>query len=221
MNWLDWLIIVVLSLSTLQGLRHGLLIGVAKIAGLLAGLVVAYSYYRPLTDFLSARWHLEEIMLPLIRPFLNFWQPAADVVSPLTVPGKLVSSDYITRLVACSILEALTFLVLLLATVWLVNVAGHILTRVADFSFLGPLNHLGGLFFGFLKGVLVVMVILTLMNLLPGDHLVTPGTAGTGGKAYGNSVLIPYFKPFISIINQALPGIIPRNIILPGQFNSI
>jgi membrane protein required for colicin V production len=221
MNWLDWLIIAVIALSTLQGLRHGLLVGVAKMAGLLAGLVVAYSYYRPVTDFLSAHWHLEKIMLPLTGPFLRFWQPVEDVVSPLAVPEKLMSGDYITKIVAYSVLEALTFLVLLLAAVWLVNAAGLILTRVADFSLLGPLNHLGGLIFGFLKGVLVVVIILALMNLFMGNYLITPGMAGLEGKAFKNSALLPYFKPFIDILNQTLAGIIPRNNILPGQVNSI
>lgn len=227
MNWLDWLIIAILAWSTFQGLRRGLLVSVAKMAGLLAGLAVAYSYYRPLADYLSIRWHLEELMLPLTGPLLKFWQPAADVINPLTVSGKQMSGDYVARLVAYSILEALTFLVLLMATVWLVNAGGRILTSFADFSLLGPLNHLGGLLFGLLKGLLFVMIILALLspfqqqNPFSSDRVVTPGTAAPQGKAFGESVLLPYFKPLINTLNKTFPGGMPGKNILPGPVNSI
>ncbi|OPX92045.1 MAG: Colicin V production protein [Pelotomaculum sp. PtaB.Bin013] len=227
MNWLDWLIIAVLAWSTFQGLRRGLLVSVAKMAGLLTGLVVAYSYYRPSTDYLSVRWHLEELMLPLTGPLLKFWQPAADVISPLALSGKQMSGDYVAGLIAYSILEALTFLALLTVTVWLVNAGGRILTSFADFSLLGPLNHLGGLLFGFLKGLLLVMIILALLSPFQqqspfsGDRVVTPGMAAPQGKAFGESALLTYFKPLINTFNKTFPGGTPGKNILPESFNSI
>lgn len=216
MNWLDWLIVMVILFSTLQGLRRGLLVGLAKITGLLAALFVAYTYYRPVANLMSERWQLENLVLSLVEPFLKYWQPAAEMVSPFAA-SEYLTGNYLPRLVSYSILEALTFLGLLLITVWLVNAAGVFLTKIADVSFLGPLNHLGGLLFGFIKGVLLVVVIFTVVNLLPGGHPFTPGTSFPTGNALANSVLLPYFKPLISIIEPFLPGIIPRYNIMPEQ----
>jgi len=227
MNWLDWLIVAILAWSACQGLRRGLFISVAKTVGLLAGLAAAYFYHRPLADYLSARWHLEELMFPLTGPLLKFWQPAADVVSPFAA-GKQLSGDYLTRLVAGTILEALTFLALLAATVWLVNAAGLILTNFAGFSLFGPLNRLGGLLFGFLKGLLFVLIILALLspfqqqNPFSGGYRSIPETAVPQGKAFRDSALITYFNPLINVLNKTLPGGMPGKNILPsGPANSI
>lgn len=220
MNWLDWLIVIIIGLSTLQGLRRGLLAGVAKMAGLFVALYVAYTYYRPVTSLLSERWHFEEILLPLAGPLFKFWQPV-EAFNPFNPSGNLTAGDYVARFIALSLLEVLTFIALLLVTVWLVNLAGMLFTRIADISFLGPLNHLGGLLFGFLKGVLLVTVIVAVMNLLPGDRLLAPGSTGRAGSTLENSMLLPYFRPLLNIIEQSLPGIIPHKIISPEQIDSI
>lgn len=229
MNWLDWLIIAVIALSALQGLRHGLVASVAKLAGILVGLGVAYTYYRPFAEYLSTQWNMGEKIMPLVEGLLKYL-PSINTVPPALSPEKLTStgmltanqnqlnpfSDYLTQIFATGVLEALSFLVLLLATVWVVNLAGRILTSIANIALMGPLNHLGGLVFGVAKGLLVVMIVLTLISPFqlpystPGVRSGVPSATLPRG-AFQDSRLLPYFEPLFKAINRPLPGFPPGN----------
>lgn len=217
MNWLDWLIIAVLGLSALQGLRYGLVASVAKLAGILIGLGVAFTYYRPFAEYLSSQWNMEEKILPLVEGLLKYL-PSINTVPPALSPGKLTSAgmltannqlnpfgDYLTKLFASGVLDALSFLALLLVTVWVVNLAGRILTSIANITLMGPLNHLGGLVFGAVNGLLVVMIVLTLISPFQLSYPTT-GTSLPRG-AFQDSKLLPYFVPLFNAINRPLPGI--------------
>lgn len=229
MNWLDWFIITVLALSAIQGLRYGLVASVAKLAGILAGLWVAYNYYRPFAEYLSAQWSMEEKLMPLVDGLLKYWLPSKNAVPPALPPGKLISAwapaanqlnplgETLGRMFSSMVLEALSFMILLLVTVWTVNLVGRLLTKVADITLMGPLNHLGGLFFGAAKGILVVMVVLTLMSpfqqpeLLPGGRSGIPDAPSLRANSFQDSKLLPYFEPLFRAINRPLPGVPPQD----------
>ncbi len=53
MSWLDIAIIVAIAISTLIGLRIGLIKIVFSLAGLIAGIILAGRYYLPLAEQLS------------------------------------------------------------------------------------------------------------------------------------------------------------------------
>lgn len=233
MNWLDWLILAILGFSAVQGLRYGLVGSVAKLAGILVGFGAAITYYRDLAAYLTVQWNLEEKILPLAEKLLDFWFPLKDPASQFLTTDKLVSTgaasagqlslygnyaDYAAGVLASTILNALCFLVLLLIVVWAVNMAGFILTRVAAMAFLGPFNRLGGFLFGACKGLVVVMILLTLMAPFQrldfpssGGGSETPGTTRPEGSAFSGSKLLPYFEPLFNAIDRPLPGPSPEN----------
>lgn len=227
MNWLDWLIVVIIVWSAWQGLRRGLLVSLARMAGLLAGLFVAYSQYRPLADYLSVRWNFENLLAPITKPLLKLYQPVVDIVSPFSGSGnQLPAEQQITSLLTYSILEIISFLVLLVLTAVLVGSAGRFLTDLIDFSFLSPLNSLGGLLFGFLKGVLIIVIAFALISPYQQgaffqDPAATPGITAPTGNAFKDSMLITYFQPFVDILKLKLPDDIPYKNILPGSGQSI
>ena len=227
MNWLDWLILAILAFSVAQGMRYGLVGSVAKLAGILVGFGVAITYYRDLAAYLTVQWNLEEKILPLAKKLLGFWFPLKSTATPSLAPDKIVSNggsaasqlypfsnyaDLAAGALASTILNALCFLALLLVAVWAVNLAGFILTRVAAIAFLGPFNRLGGLLFGAAKGLVVVMIVLTLMSpfqrldSLPGASSGTLGVTQSKVNAFSGSKLLPYFEPLFNAINRPLPG---------------
>jgi len=53
MNWLDIIIIVVIAISTLLGLRAGLIKAVLSLAGLIVGVILAGRYYVTLSEQLT------------------------------------------------------------------------------------------------------------------------------------------------------------------------
>lgn len=221
MNWLDWLIIAILALFTLQGLRYGLVASVAKLAGALVGIVVAYSYYHTLAEYMSSQWKLEEKLLPLAKSLLKFWSPSGNIPPTTLTYGNKPSAeilaasqleplgDYLVRMFAFGILEAVSFLILLLLTSWAVKLVGQIFTKIADFSFLGPVNHIGGLLFGLAEGLIIVMVILTLMSPFQKPEFQSgrpsvPGTTAPLATTFQGSKLLPYFEPLFNAINRPL-----------------
>jgi len=53
MNWLDFVIIVVIAITALIGLKIGLIKAVLSLAGLIVGVILARLYYVPLAEQLS------------------------------------------------------------------------------------------------------------------------------------------------------------------------
>lgn len=234
MNWLDWLIVAALACSAIQGLRSGLVSSVARLAGILLGFGIGITYYRDLSVYLNSQWHLEDKIMPLTGNILKYFFPAKLTSSaafyngPAASPGDLAAAqfnpysmlnsygEYLSRSFAAVILNVLCFLALIMITVWVVNLAGYILTKVADASFLGPLNHIGGLFFGGVKGIIMVMIFLTVISpfqqadLLPQKPSETPGGAPSNGAgAFSKSKFLPYFLPLFSAIDRPLQGLPP------------
>ncbi len=224
MNWLDWMIIIILVLSALGGLRSGLLKSVSGLAGMIIGLVVAFAYHRSFAAYLSTRWNAQDKLQPMLENFLKNWIPVNETLTLVSYPEGPVAAlpvasnplnplgDHLMGVFTSGILEVLCFLILLFATVWGASLAGSILTKIANVSFLGLPNHLGGLLFGLVRGIIVVLVVLTLMSpfqrgyVVPGGESGSPGTSLPPGKAFQDSVLLPYFDPIFDAIKYPLPG---------------
>jgi len=227
LNWLDWFIIGILVLSALQGLRRGLLAGIAGLAGLLGGLVVAFTYYRLLAQYLSGHWSIEERIRTLIDGVLKHWLPAGNNMPPAMLPDTTVSTgiyaadqfsfsgDYLSGIIVTAVLELLCFLALLLATARIINLACMVLTKIADIGFWGLFNRLGGLFFGAIRGVVLAALFLALVSflqqpfLLPGGYPGSPGTFQLPGKTLQDSMLLPYFRSLLDAIGRPLPDFPP------------
>jgi uncharacterized membrane protein required for colicin V production len=232
LNWLDWLIVAVLGFSAFQGFRCGLVSSVAKLAGLLVGFGVGITYNRDLAAYLNKQWGIEDKIMPVTEKFLRFFLPVKEAAGPVYSAGGTVSpgglaiaqpspysmlypyGESLVSSFAATVLNAICFLVLIMATVWIVNFAGHLLTRMAKASPLGPLNHIGGLIFGGVKGIIIVMILLALMSpfqrteLLPGN---SSGASPGQGGAFSKSKMLPYFSPLFNAIDRPLPGVTPLN----------
>lgn len=224
MNWLDWTIIVLIFFSMLQGVRYGLLRSLARFIGVLAGAIAAYNYYRPFAAYLTGSWQLDEKIFPLAERIFRLWPPAQNVNPP--PPGKLISLsisfttppvdlfarpglpgqllqplDYLARSFSGLVVEAISFFLLFIGVAWAINFAGLFLTRVAEIALLGPFNRIGGLVFGVFRGVAYVIVLLLLLSPFQKlDLKAGPGVSPpSSGKAFRESVLFPYFEPFLKL----------------------
>ena len=78
------------------------------------------------------------------------------------------------------------------------QVAAMALRRFAALLLLGPFDHLGGALFGFLKGVLIVEVVLILVTAFP--------VAASLQQAINDSVLAPVFLDGLPVMLKLLPG---------------
>lgn len=218
MNWLDWIIVAAIFWSGLRGFWSGLVLSLTRFTGIIVGLAVSTSYYKPLAKYLTLNWHLEDRFLPLLEK----WLAGQDLAQ-----RELIKfNDFLAGSIACGILEVVSFLVLFMTTGFLFSITGLVLTKMTNIAFLGPLNKLGGLFFGVIKGLLMIVIILTFLsyfqqqNLFPDWKSGPLGSTGPLGTAFRESMLLPYFEPYLTMIGQLLPEIL-KNKSLPGSIISI
>ena len=213
MNWLDWVIIILVVYSTFQGLRYGLFLSLARLAGVLAGLFAAYAYYQPFSLYLVEHWRVNEKIFPVVREIFKSWIPVQSLIPPL--PGKaalfspldllgktaLPGGEALLRVISNTIVEAAGFMIIFFTVSMVINIAGLLLTRAAGFSLLGPVNHLGGLVFGLLRGIAYVFLLLLILSPFQRTGAGTGTAPGAPpiayGKAFHDSKLYPFFEPLL------------------------
>lgn len=93
MNWLDIIILVVIAVSTLIGLRTGIIKAVLSLAGLIVGIILAGQYYVPLAEQLS---------------FIPYFGAAKIIAFILILVGVMVGAN-----VAASLLKKVTSVMML------------------------------------------------------------------------------------------------------------
>ncbi len=93
--------------------------------------------------------------------------------------------------------RAISFLILFGAVYLLGQIAAYILKRGASLLMLGWVNSLGGAFFGLVKGIIVVQVLLILFAAYPSLHLDT---------AIDHSEIGRFFVDDVSFLLPILPG---------------
>lgn len=142
-NWLDLLIIAVLVFSAIMGWRRGLVRQFFDVVAAVASYLVALRYGAQFVQLL-------DIYLPLFR-----WIPAW-LNTP--TPFGFVLGDIILRLLGF-------FLLFFLARLFFRMMATMAHT-LFSLPVLGTVNAVGGLLFGFLKGLLLVLILVAVVNLL-------------------------------------------------------
>jgi len=225
MNWLDWALIIIMALSTWQGLRTGLILGIARLAGLIGGLVIAFTWHRTLALYLDSQWGwgdklafliMERMPLPLLEglmekmSFNGIEQLLQDygILETSTLPQEINDSLWgLSYHLAMSALDLISFLLLLFATVITVSIIFKIIAGTIAHTFLSPFDRLGGLILGFTRGVIVVLIVVMLIqSLLVAGTVQGESSNGFWGRAAKSSVILPYTYQVLDIINLQLPG---------------
>lgn len=92
---------------------------------------------------------------------------------------------------------AISFFILFGSVYLIAQICAYVMKRAASLVMLGWLNHIGGAFFGFLKGLLVVEVALLVFAAYPG--------LGMDGAVEG-SALAPLFVEDVDFVLILLPS---------------
>jgi membrane protein required for colicin V production len=92
--------------------------------------------------------------------------------------------------------QAISFLILVGAVYLFGQIVALLLSRTASLLMLGWVDHIGGAFFGFLKGLIIVQVLLIIFAAYP--------TLGLDGAVAG-SALAPYFIDDVDFLLRLLP----------------
>ena len=165
MNWIDYGIIVILGFGIISGLRKGLLMSISSIICLLASIVVAKTYYKALTMFLVENTAIEE-------KITNFLSEKAFVKNMLLSPSGesavfSISNNFTTDLnsfVTVLIINAISVLIIFLAVRFLLGIAESFLVGVVEVPGLREVNGIGGALVGFVKNIIIIMLIFTIIT---------------------------------------------------------
>ncbi|KJS03451.1 MAG: hypothetical protein VR68_01415 [Peptococcaceae bacterium BRH_c4a] len=226
MNWLDILFAVIIGWNAWMGLKSGLVAGLARLFGVLAGFAAALNFYRPLADTVNLKWNLVSAisgLLPGVSKAGAGKPPPADLFFPLTgppgatgsaaVPKAVLSGlqgigDSITRMLALGILDIICFIIIFLVVSRLIFSLGVIVGKAARLMFLGPVDRGAGLLLGTFKGVIIAMLVVAL-----GISFQLPAAFISGGQktsilslALEKSLLAPYFIQALAYLNINFPG---------------
>lgn len=142
MNLLDLTLLVVIALCIFEGLRRGLVKQLLDLAGVIIAFIVASRYGALLGEKLTVL-KLEKYAETLNSPFLNV--------------------ETISEILYNSLGYILVFLGVLIA----VRLLTVVLEAVTKLPVLGTLDKIGGLAVGAIKGCLIALAAVWILNLLP------------------------------------------------------
>lgn len=196
MNWIDYGIIAILALGVISGLRKGLVLSISSIICLLASIMVAKTYYKTVTKFLVKNTSLEEKIASFLseKDFISNMLYPANGESPVFSISESFTSD-VNSFVTVLLINAISVLMVFLAARLILSLAEGFLIGVVSIPGLREVNSIGGAFVGFVKNVIIIMLIFT---------IITPASAikplSSIAKAIEASTLANYFYTYNFIL---------------------
>ena len=140
---LDIILVSIIGISIFEGLRRGLTRQLLELGGVIAAFIIASRHGVAFGQVLSGILKFEGYAESLNNPLLNV-EAVADVLYN--------SLGYF-----------LLFIIVLIATRFLAIALG----TVAKLPVIGTVDKLGGLVAGLLKGALIALVVVWILNILP------------------------------------------------------
>lgn len=247
MNWLDFLFLIILCYSVFKGFKIGFVLGLSRILGLTVGLFVAFSYCRNLAKYVGEDLGWAAKLGPFFESLIRlpiqvsgasvgeFLQERLDILSSLQIPvewpvfiGRLLdmlkqSGDDLEKvlggIMTFTFLDVLAFIVLLFVVERLLIFSGFLLSKALAYSFMGPLDKMGGALLGFVRGVVFVVIILTLMVPLQVMGSIVSGDEVGGGllsDTLSSSYTVSYLKGIVDYLSIYLLHI-PQEVLTPTK----
>lgn len=210
MSLVDWAIIFIMGLNIVDGLRKGFITAFFGLVSVLGSIFAAIYYHKDISVLFNDRLLLDQKIKELLMEKLTFLPgaqslpgitspPASDNVLEafkgtwyhflIKEPGDLIlgSFDIVTPL-AEFFVNVISFFILFLAVKLVLTIISTILNKLVMSGGLSGLNKTLGVIFGGLKGVIIIMLIITFM--IP---FLSVNPTGYLNTAFNSSVLAKYF----------------------------
>ena len=230
---MDICVIIIIVISGLRGLSIGLILSFFNIASYIVAGIIAKVYYPFVSIFIveNTNWFykIQQFILKNMK-FLatNNLQtegvPKENVFEMMNLPkifeklfmesdaftqyseGALYNINiYIAELVAKVIIDLLSIIIIFVVAKIALNILGTVLNGIASLPIIKQFNRLGGLIFGFIKGVLIVFIFAAIMvpivSIFPSSLLASALENSIIAKSfYDHNVLLYMVK---SIVNYS------------------
>ncbi|MCT4565572.1 MAG: CvpA family protein [Maledivibacter sp.] len=191
MNWMDISVIIIIVISGLRGLSIGLVLSFFNIASYIVAGIIAKLYYSFVSVLIieNTNWfyRIQQFIIKNMK-FLakdslqNQGATKENIFEMMNLPkifeklfmksdafaqyseGSLYNINiYISELIAKVIIDLLSIIIIFIIARIALNILSTVLNGIASLPIIKQFNRLGGLIFGFIKGVLIVFILAAIM----------------------------------------------------------
>ena len=164
----DLIIVALLLLSVYLGYRKGLLELAIKLVAVVIAIVVTFVLYRPISNFIINTTSIDETIENAV------YEKANDVVkkdqdkdleSQIIEEAKDGMLPQTARMISINVVNGGVMIILYVLTRIALRFVTALANLVAKIPVIKQVNKIGGVAYGFLRGVLIIYIALLLVNL--------------------------------------------------------
>ena len=207
MSWFDTLVLVILAIHAIKGWQRGFILSFFSLISVIAAAVAARIYHPRLSEYLLGnstlflkfqQWVGIRVKDAAYQEVASRGDIASDnIYQVLGMPkgiqevfmGSQTMQEYSTKamegvhgyvadVLARMFINLLSIILIFICVKMALMLIGHLLDGIFSLPVLNHFNHVGGLAFGALKGLLILFILLLLMvpiSTMAGQGLLTEG----------------------------------------------
>lgn len=193
MGWMDVLIVVIWIIHSIRGWTKGLILSFFQMTSFLIAGVVAKVYYPVVSTYITQntgifikiqemigtrfKMAINEqaisggiIANPNIYQVLKFPKAieelfmANDVIEAYSAKAMEGIHSYVSDILTRMFINFISILLVFFIVKMILSILGHVLHNIASLPVLNQFNRLGGMVFGFIKGLLIVFILLAMVT---------------------------------------------------------
>ncbi|KUG04355.1 putative membrane protein [hydrocarbon metagenome] len=160
MNAFDYFVIAILILSAVSGFNKGFLNAVGKIVGLIAGILLAVTYYETLASYLQEYYGLVTALSEVIRSKIPI--TVLNMESAMLING--MNFDDAAHYLAYLLIIAVSFLAIFLLSSKVIQMLWSGLDSLFSWGWLSSINRMLGMTLEVVKNLIILTIILGLIH---------------------------------------------------------
>ena len=155
MNFLDIAIFIILLLGIISGFRRGFVVSILNIVSIIATFIICFVAVQPISKIILKYTNIAQSINNVVTERINSLDPFTIlIVDRLKISG-MDTNEFLT----ISFLNIAIFIVLFLGITVIMSFLKEGIRRTIKRTILGPVDSLFGAVLGFLKWVLILMLI--------------------------------------------------------------
>ncbi|KPU26573.1 hypothetical protein TR13x_09510 [Caloranaerobacter sp. TR13] len=190
MNWVDYVVIVILLVNGLGGLSKGLIITLFNLVGFILSLYIAKLYYPVLANFIKNNpnfiYTIKKYVTTRVEIIINKIGNSGsigDFFEILKLPNKLgekmindpnvnsymnntinTAGDMISTKLTGLFVDIISIIIVFLVAKFILYVVVSILDNIAQLPVLRQINKSAGLIFGLIKGIFIIYILFAIIT---------------------------------------------------------
>ena len=197
---LDLVVILIVLLFTFLGYKQGLVKTAIKILAFFIALIVASSLYKPVGNIIIKNTEIDEKIEERIKAKIlpeNYEEKLSIIPNSIIETGEQ-SINSLAKTISNKIIYYVTFLVLFLVIKIILRFITLLSDLITKLPIIKQFDKVGGLIYGFLKGIVIITVIFAIVSLasplLDVKYVNTIEKSFLSKKLYHNNYIVELIK---------------------------